>query len=386
MGKKDGNEEPPGMIDNWSILKKSSSAKQLQPGSVVGKDFEMVSHEVFAALQAWYGGGPKIVRKVIAPTVSTHSVDTRPNIELFPPVLNIYTCDDTGRTKDSFSMEIMVSRTSTVAGVIDEICRTRHAPDPSKLRLWSIENKNWKKQYSLSPDLTLEKAGIGDGHMILLETALADGTWPKSQLQSQLEMEENKKSGGHGLHDSDSSTSLATMASASDTGGGGGAIVLNNGRIGLDNLGNTCYMNASLQALLHTQFLVEYFLTKRHLREINVTNKFGYEGRVALSFAKLVNDLWLSRQSDIGGALSAVAGAMGVGGSNAAAGTGPNSVSPKRFKREMGALRDQFAGDEQHDAQEVRQLHQLAHLLSGRYVTADAVFVTVFVVSLGWII
>ncbi|CAE7730631.1 Usp15 [Symbiodinium microadriaticum] len=44
---------------------------------------------------------------------------------------------------------------------------------------------------------------------------------------------------------------------------------------------------------------------------------------------------------------------MGVAvGSNAAAGTGPDSVSPKRFKREMGALRDQFAGDEQHDAQE----------------------------------
>ena len=165
-------------------------------------------------------------------------------------------------------------------------------------------------------------------------------------------MEENKKNDSAGFSQSDSSSSLTTMGD----GAAGNALVLNNGRIGLDNLGNTCYMNASLQALLHTHFLVEYFLTKEHLRELNVTNKFGYEGRVAMAFAKLVSDLWLSRQSELGGALAAVTGAMGMGGggSGASAGTGPDSVSPKRFKREMGLLRDQFAGDEQHDAQEVR--------------------------------
>lgn len=170
-------------------------------------------------------------------------------------------------------------------------------------------------------------------------------------------MEENKKSGAGGLSESESSSSLSTMAALTEsTGHGSSALVLNNGRIGLDNLGNTCYMNASLQALLHTPFLVEYFLTKRHLREINVTNKFGYQGRIAIAFAKLVNDLWLSRQSELGGAIAAVTGAMGVGtGSAAAAGTGPNSVSPKRFKREVGLIRDQFAGDDQHDAQEVRE-------------------------------
>jgi uncharacterized UBP type Zn finger protein len=171
-----------------------------------------------------------------------------------------------------------------------------------------------------------------------------------------LEMEENKKNGVSGLSESDSSSSLAAMAGIIESGPGHGntALVLNNGRIGLDNLGNTCYMNASLQALLHTQFLVEYFLSKRHLREINVTNKFGYEGRIAIAFARLVNELWLSRQSELGGAIAAVTGAMGVGtGSVAAAGTGPNSVSPKRFKREVGLIRDQFAGDDQHDAQEV---------------------------------
>eukprot|EP00604_Paraphysomonas_vestita_P001692 CAMPEP_0174823010 /NCGR_PEP_ID=MMETSP1107-20130205/20598_1 /TAXON_ID=36770 /ORGANISM="Paraphysomonas vestita, Strain GFlagA" /LENGTH=122 /DNA_ID=CAMNT_0016043849 /DNA_START=293 /DNA_END=658 /DNA_ORIENTATION=- len=39
---------------------------------------------------------------------------------------------------------------------------------------------------------------------------------------------------------------------------------------------------------------------------------------------------------------------------------GPSSVSPRKFRKEVGLLRDQFAGDDQHDAQEL-----LAFLLDG---------------------
>jgi ubiquitin C-terminal hydrolase len=38
---------------------------------------------------------------------------------------------------------------------------------------------------------------------------------------------------------------------------------------GLDNIGNTCYMNAVLQALLHTPLFKEFFLSKSYLLQIN---------------------------------------------------------------------------------------------------------------------
>lgn len=128
-------------------------------------------------------------------------------------------------------------------------------------------------------------------------------------------------------------------------------------------------MNASLQALLHTNFLNEYFLTKLYIRDINKTNKHGYGGRLAVAYSSLVNDLWRSRQSDqlMGHAIAVMTDAMNAvttsGTSNSPSKAhsqgsngfvvGPSSVNPRKFRKEVGAIRDQFAGDDQHDAQEV---------------------------------
>ena len=46
---------------------------------------------------------------------------------------------------------------------------------------------------------------------------------------------------------------------------------LTHGIIGLWNLGNTCYMNATLQCLSQLYRFSEYFIKNRHLSELNIS-------------------------------------------------------------------------------------------------------------------
>ncbi|WRT70548.1 uncharacterized protein IL334_007546 [Kwoniella shivajii] len=97
------------------------------------------------------------------------------------------------------------------------------------------------------------------------------------------------------------------------------------GLTGLKNLGNTCYMNSTLQCLSATFPFTSFFLDGSYKRSINVYNPLGTKGNLANAFAELLKALWKEDYT---------------------------FLSPVTFRKNIITFAQQFSGTDQHDSQE----------------------------------
>ena len=98
----------------------------------------------------------------------------------------------------------------------------------------------------------------------------------------------------------------------------------NNGLTGLVNLGNTCYMNSIIQCLSNTLELTHYFLGKQFQKDLSSDNYKNIEFQLVIQYIHLLSVMWEKN----------------------------GLVSPKTFKKALGAFVKKFLGGRQHDSHE----------------------------------
>ena len=130
-------------------------------------------------------------------------------------------------------------------------------------------------------------------------------------------------------------------------------------KIGLQNIGSTCYMNATLQCLLHVNTLFSYFINKYHLESARLqklNDSVSTKGRISQAFFEIIksilraeknklNNYYQSSTSDISNISSF-----------------DNSVSPDKFQKTVGMYNPQFKNLEANDSKDlILYLLQIMH-------------------------
>lgn len=106
--------------------------------------------------------------------------------------------------------------------------------------------------------------------------------------------------------------------------------------IGLENMGNSCYMNCIIQCLLSTHELTQMFLNNSYEKHINLNSKLGSKGVLAKYFARLVHTMYRE-------------------GSFKPPANSNRPIQPIQFKMACGSINSLFKGNMQQDSQEFCQ-------------------------------
>lgn len=360
----------------------------LRPGLQIGEDFHVLPQEAYDLVLQWYGiarNSPIITRYAHAlsdnnpldvqwelnppifsflKVVGSHTLQAQKDADLPPP--RMLSSVHTGfmkwlkNAKDLLHIDLNTKvrvwrvlggiKSTSASGILTPVASRSASPAPgaeifahagSKMILdvntfalltlgeqrEYIDQKDQTMNPKYNGSLDLRTIGLGRSDVIVLEeqTSKAD-EWPSENTKINLKGASKAKNltvSGR----SSPTPSMMTRGRAQRDG-------KPKGIVGLQNLGNTCYMNSALQCIRSVEELTEYFRCGYYKKELNFQNPLGHHGEVAKAYAGFIDQVYANNNS--------------------------TTVSPRNFKNVVGKYGPNFAGYGQQDSQEF-----LAFLLDG---------------------
>ncbi|CAE7142462.1 unnamed protein product [Rhizoctonia solani] len=384
-----------GPVDNSSIVHPGTG--RLLPELELNTDYEIIPDAAWEKLVQWYGQPTiSLPREVI-----TYSNETR--IEVYQPIFRVYPLLPSPLVPSHIeisSLETLSTLTARAAAsiqVASTTYRVWNVPATTNLdngiHPSNIERGTLLLIPSDSKTPISEFVKISD--IIAVETQYAPGVWKLEAESVAIPPEHNDDELGPDdapepgplfskgsdyiskLESSQSAKGKAAAPSAMSTlkstftstfRGKSPAPAAQRGTMGLQNLGNTCFMNSALQCLTHIPELEDYFLSGLYKREVNYDNPLGMQGQIANVFGALLHHLYPSPNS------TPEPATRSYGWGNSA-----NSYAPREFKQTLGKFAPAFSGYQQHDTQEF-----LGFLLDGLHEDLNRVLKKPYVEKPEW--